>query len=229
MAQADFQFSPEEFSGKARLFPLPNLVMFPYVLQSLHIFEPRYRAMLEESLNDDNLIAMSSLAPGWENDYEGRPEIRSMACLCRVAAHCKTDKGTYNVLIVGLQRIRILHELPANKLFREADVELIEDIYPPKNVPRRPALQQQLVSAFRQVLPKFPTVHEQIENLLTDKISLGMLTDIVAYTLKLDQKIKEDLLAQALPDLRALLLLECLGARGRPLSLAKFPPEFSLN
>ena len=53
--------------------------------------------------------------------------------------------------------------------------------------------------------------------------------DIVAYTLKLDQKIKEDLLAQPLPDLRALLLLECLGARGRPLSLAKFPPEFSLN
>src|SRR6266481_4652099 len=65
-------FSPEEFSGRARLFPLPNLVVFPHVMQPLHIFEPRYRAMLEDSLADDRLIGMALPAPGWENDYEGR-------------------------------------------------------------------------------------------------------------------------------------------------------------
>jgi hypothetical protein len=61
-----------------------------------------------------------------------------------------------------------------------------------------------------------------------------MLTDIVAYTLNLDQKIKEDLLAQPLPDLRALLLLECLSAAGTqtgsPIGGSRgFPPEFSAN
>jgi uncharacterized protein len=229
MSQDDFQFSPETFSGTARLFPLPNLVMFPHVLQPLHIFEPRYRAMLEESLDNDSLIAMAMLAPGWEGDYEGRPETRAMACLCRVAAHCKAEKGNYNVLLVGLKRLQIREELPPTKLFREAEVELVEDVYPPKNASRRQTLQRRLVSAFRNVLPKFPANREHIEKLLSTEISLGMLTDIVAYTLKLDQKIKEDLLAQPLPDLRALLLLECLGARGRPLSLATFPPEFSLN
>ena len=45
-------------------------------MQPLHIFEPRYRAMLEESLADDRLIGMALLAPGWENDYEGRPPLR---------------------------------------------------------------------------------------------------------------------------------------------------------
>jgi len=229
MSQTDFQFTPDTFSGTARLFPLPNLVVFPHVLQPLHIFEPRYRQMLEEALDDDGLIAMATLAPGWENDYEGRPAIHPTACLCRVVAHCPTEQNTYNVLLVGLRRIRILRELPAAKLFREAQVELVEELYPPKNAASRAALLQRLTRAFREVLPKFPTAKDQLESLLSGDISLGMLTDIVAYTLKLDQKIKEDLLAEPLPDLRALLLLESLGARGRPLSLAKFPPEFSAN
>ena len=36
------KFDPASFSGVARLFPLPNLMMFPHVLQPLHIFEPAY-------------------------------------------------------------------------------------------------------------------------------------------------------------------------------------------
>ena len=82
-------------------------------------------------------------------------------------------------------------------------------------------------------MPKLAAAQDQIEELLTAKINLGMLTDIIAYTLPLDQKIKEDLLAQPLPDLRALLLLECLGARWARRSYMRadhqFPPEFSLN
>ncbi|HEY2760280.1 MAG TPA: LON peptidase substrate-binding domain-containing protein, partial [Pirellulales bacterium] len=56
MSLEDISFSLEEFSGRARLFPLPNLVVFPHVMQPLHIFEPRYRAMLEEALASDRLI-----------------------------------------------------------------------------------------------------------------------------------------------------------------------------
>jgi Lon protease-like protein len=75
-ASEDLYSQPENFSGKARLFPLPNLVLFPHVLQPLHVFEPRYRQLLEEALADDRLIAMAVLAPGWESDYEGRPALR---------------------------------------------------------------------------------------------------------------------------------------------------------
>ena len=73
MADEPLAFSPDQFSGLARVFPLPNLVMFPHVMQALHIFEPRYRAMLEEAIEDDRLIALGVLAPGWEQHYEGRP------------------------------------------------------------------------------------------------------------------------------------------------------------
>src|SRR5262245_23285714 len=223
-------FSSEQFCGIARLFPLPNLVMFPHVMQPFHIFEPRYRAMLEEALDEDGLITMATLSPGWESDYDGRPAIRPVACLCRVATHHPTEQGTYNVLLMGLRRLQIVRELPPRKLFREAEVKVIEDVYPAENHSRRAELQRKVVACFRRVLPKLPHAREQLEQLLSDQVSLGMLTDIVAFTLNVDQKIKEDLLAQPLPDLRALLLLECLhpGAEQKVAS-AQFPPDFSAN
>ena len=74
------------FAGVARLFPLPNLVFFPHVMQPLHIFEPRYRQMTADALAGDRLIALTLLQPGWEDQYEGRPAVHPVACLGRVVA-----------------------------------------------------------------------------------------------------------------------------------------------
>jgi Lon protease-like protein len=87
MSDEPLAFSPDQFSGVARVFPLPNLVMFPHVMQALHVFEPRYRALFEEAIEGDRLVALGVLAKGWEGDYEGRPPLRSTACLCRIATH----------------------------------------------------------------------------------------------------------------------------------------------
>ena len=54
-----------QFCGTARLFPLPNLVLFPSVIQPLHIFEPRYRQMMADALDGDRLLALVLLKPGW--------------------------------------------------------------------------------------------------------------------------------------------------------------------
>ena len=67
------------FGGVARLFPLPNLVLFPHVVQGLHIFEPRYRQLMADALAADRLIALVLLKPGWEKDYDGRPAIEAVA------------------------------------------------------------------------------------------------------------------------------------------------------
>ena len=80
----DLIFDETRFKGVVRLFPLPDLIMFPHVMQPLHVFEPRYRALLNDALNSDGLIAMSMLAPGWEADYEGRPPVLPYACLGKV-------------------------------------------------------------------------------------------------------------------------------------------------
>jgi uncharacterized protein len=218
-------FSPAEFSGRARLFPLPNLVVFPHVMQPLHIFESRYREMLEDSLADDHLIGMALLAPGWEKDYEGRPPLRQVGCLCRVATHHRTDDGSYNVLMLGLRRIVIERELPGERAFRIAEVRLCEDEYPDSAAAQRAELQKRLLEEFKRMLPRVPEAYEQFDQLLGNQISLGMLTDIVSYTLDLGMDFKEQLLAETSVDRRSELLLERF-ARARN---AKFPPEFSAN
>ena len=81
MSQSDdFVFPADDFSGVVRLFPLPNVVLFPHVMQPLQIFEPRYLELLDDALADDGLLAMALLEPGWESDYDGRPPIASTVC-----------------------------------------------------------------------------------------------------------------------------------------------------
>src|SRR6266496_3253962 len=107
-----------DFGGIARLFPLPNLVLFPHVMQPLHIFEPRYRQMTADALDSDRLIALALLQPGWEANYDGKPAIQGIACLGRIAAEQCLDDGRYNILLRGLSRVRIVEESPTGKLYR---------------------------------------------------------------------------------------------------------------
>ena len=230
MSDEPLAFSSDQFSGLARIFPLPNLVMFPHVMQALHIFEPRYRALFEEAIEDDRLIALGSLAPGWEGDYEGRPPLRPTACLCRIATHQLTDEGTYNVLVLGVRRLRLVRELPPKKLFRVVESEIIEDFEPGEAPPgAAAALQQRLLQAFKQAMPRIPNAYEQLDQLLGSQITLGMLADIVAYTIDLDLETKVRLLAECDVFRRTVLLLEAIQARPAGGSKRRFPPDFSRN
>jgi Lon protease-like protein len=55
------------------IFPLPTVVLFPNVFLPLHIFEPRYRAMVSDALAGDRIIGMTLLQPGFETQYEATP------------------------------------------------------------------------------------------------------------------------------------------------------------
>lgn len=226
---------PEDFTGKVRLFPLPNLVLFPHVLQPLHVFEPRYRELTIDALATDQLIAMAVLAPGWEKDYEGQPPLLPTACLAKIVSHQRLDDGKYNLLLAGLQRIEIVRELKTKKLFRQAQVEVIADDYPLSGEMQRPALFRQLIDEFvKKFLPKSPEAREQIEQLVNAEVPLGPVTDIIAYTLDLPMDQKQTLLREPSVDRRAEMLAEIMDrweqTRGRiPRGAGKFPPDFSKN
>ncbi len=227
---ADLALRPEDFSGKVRLFPLPGLVLFPHVIQPLHIFEPRYRTMFEEAMAGDRLIAMTLLAPGWEADYEGRPPIEQIACLGRVATYHKVEEGRYNLLLLGLRRIKITRELPPNKPFREAYAELLDDEYPSTTAANRADLVRRLVKACELVLPQSSESAEQLDQFASNSLPLGTLTDIVAFTIEMERNAKYALLSETNVDRRATQLLDHLStAAKRGKRLEKFPPDFSAN
>jgi Lon protease-like protein len=237
MSEYDETFDLDSFSGVARLFPLPNLTMFPHVLQPLHIFEPRYRDLMKAALEDDQCITIVGLMPGWEADYEGRPAVYEVGCLARIATHQRLDDGRFNLLLQGISRIRIEAELAPTKSFREARVAICHDVYPPPAFAARPALYRELLTRFMKLLPASSVMEEsvqQLQQLLSHEIPLGVLTDIVAYTMDFDPALKQQLLEMTDVDARARLLLERFA--GVELNLMpgrmrseKFPPDFSSN
>jgi len=206
----------ERFNGTVRLFPLPDLVMFPHVMQPLHIYEPRYRDLLNAALDSDGLIAMSLLATGWESDYEGRPAILPHACLGKVVTHQRQDDGHYNVLLLGLRRIRIDSELPPVRSYREAKVTLLDDFCYSENDDRRDALQTQLTEKFQECLPDGQPTSPGVHELLASEIPLGVLTDLVSFAVPLDLKTKSRLLSEVDIDRRAKMLLRELQQSDNP-------------
>ena len=120
---------PDDFDGRVRLFPLPELVLFPHAMQPLHIFEPRYCEMLAESLATDQLIAMTTLTGGPKSIVDGQPPIATTVCIGRIISHVEVESDRHNVLLVGIKRARIISEVDVGRSFRIADVEVKRDIY----------------------------------------------------------------------------------------------------
>ena len=106
------------------LFPLPNVVLFPNVTLPLHIFEPRYREMVADALEGDRIIGMVLLRPGWEKDYEGRPDIYEVGCAGLITHAERTDDGRYNLVLRGLEKFRIRQE-DHQRSYRLAEVDTI--------------------------------------------------------------------------------------------------------
>src|SRR5256714_12974386 len=188
--------------------------------------------MLQDALAGYQLIAMSLLEPGWEAEYDSRPPVAEYACLGKVIAHHRLDDGRYNVLLLGVQRVRIVQELQPLRSFRQARVELIEDCYDFQTPAERKQLQERLLNAFRKHLPCACQLPEQLESMLSDQLPLGLLTDLAAYALPLDADVKQQLLAECCVRHRAEILLaeveNLADAAARPSALT-FPPSFSEN
>ncbi len=227
----DLAFSVEQFSGQARLFPLPNLVLFPHVIQPLHIFEPRYVEMFHDAIQGDRLVAMALLEQGWEKNYEGRPPIARTVCLGRILTWQAQAGGRYNVLLLGLRRARLLAELPPARSFREAELRILQDEYPPSGASERLVLHRKLVEAFEAMLPRIRDAAELFNQLSMNNISLGALTDVISFAIDVDIRDKQALLSEPNVDQRARTLLAHLHAAAQHEApvLAGFPPAFSAN
>jgi ATP-dependent Lon protease len=225
----------KDFRGVARLFPLPNLVLFPHAVAPLHIFEPRYVAMMEDALAGDQLIAMALLLPGWEPDYEGRPPVAPVACVGRIATHVRLPDGRYNLLLAGLQRAAIRRELPPKRPFREAQVELLEDCYSAAGAELRTTYRDELRDIFLRRLPPATAAREQFDQMMSRSLPLGTLVDVVAYAVGWPVEFKQHLLEELDVDRRAALLLDRLRQLDQPPSSPgddarwTWPPRFSDN
>ena len=112
------------------IFPLPNVVLFPNVFLPLHIFEPRYRALLADALAGDRIIGMTLLQAGHDEAYEGRPPIFDIGCAGLITHVERQNDGRFNLILRGLEKFRIDVEEPATDgvLYRIAHVTSFEEM-----------------------------------------------------------------------------------------------------
>ena len=213
------------FSGRVRLFPLPGVVMFPHVVAPLHIFEPRYRRMTSDALDDDRLIAMVRLL----GDGSPAPAIDAIGCLGRIIHHERLPDGRFNILLLGRKRIRLVRETPDPGLpYRTAEAVAIED--EPPAAGDEPESRRALVERFRRVVGDASGSDPEFLRLLDSAESLGALSDIMAHALPLDADQKQRLLAEPAVDARVDRILRWLADLAPTLPAGRtFPPPFSAN
>ena len=104
------------------IFPLSGAVLYPGLQLPLHIFEPRYRAMVSDALARDRQIGM--IQP--QRPDESAP-LFSVGCLGKIGEVEALDDGCYNIVLEGLSRFRVVSELDVSTPFRQIEGVLIDE------------------------------------------------------------------------------------------------------
>lgn len=110
---------PKDLPGVIPIFPLPGALMLPRARLPLHIFEPRYLAMIEDCMKTpERLIGMIQPydAPGEAG------KLHAIGCVGRLSAFSETDDGRYMITLGGISRYRVIREVEGFTPYRRCEV-----------------------------------------------------------------------------------------------------------
>ncbi|MEO7680065.1 MAG: LON peptidase substrate-binding domain-containing protein [Sphingomonas sp.] len=106
------------------VFPLPGALLFPGMHLPLHIFEPRYRAMVSDAMARDRRIGMVQPRPIARAGDE-TPTLFDIGCVGKIAEVEALDDGCYNLILQGVALFRLVRELDVATPFRQVEAELL--------------------------------------------------------------------------------------------------------
>jgi uncharacterized protein len=182
------------------VFPLPTVVLFPKVLLALHVFEPRYRLMMDEVLKGHQSICMALLKPGWESDYYGSPAVHAVACVGKIVQHQLLPDGRYDLTLHGEYKVAI-EGFDREHPFRIARVRRLTENDDWAREGSSAARAQELLAMFRRF-------HEGREAALDVAQFFGAhmepdaILNTIAMNLKAEPRLKQHLLEMESAELR---------------------------
>ena len=112
--------SPSDLPAGLRLFPLDGALLLPRATMPLNIFEPRYLAMVTDSMATDQLVAM--IQPRADT-LTARPPLYDVGTVGRITQYSETGDGRFLITLTGVARFRITRELSATTAYRQAEVD----------------------------------------------------------------------------------------------------------
>ena len=114
---------PEALPDVIPVFPLPGALLLPRGQMPLNIFEPRYLAMIEDTLRSlHRMIGMIQPDPAHPGPDQNKPHLFKVGCVGRVTQFAESGDGRYLIQLTGISRFRVEEELPVMTLYRQCRV-----------------------------------------------------------------------------------------------------------
>jgi len=169
------------------LFPLPNLVLFPNIVVPLHVFEDRYKLMINGCIDSDEVFGLVLLRAGAKSESE--QTIHRVGVSARVVEVERLEQGRLNILCEGESRFRI-HRLTQESPFWKGTVDYFED----EQVRSTESLYEQVAELYRGVAALSAKLSGSEPTELVLPESSTDLSYMVSYVLDIDYEEKQKLL-----------------------------------
>jgi uncharacterized protein len=160
------------------MFPLPGVFLFPGALLPLHVFEPRYRSMIEDLLDTAGRLVMATVRQEDRHALADSPPVFEVAGLGEIVGHERLPDGRFLVALLGVERVRLL-EVASSKLYRLADaLPFAENAPAPGDgLPLRREVEDALATVARQ------------EGELSHEVPLARLVDMLLLSSNLPESL----------------------------------------
>ena len=169
------------------LFPLPNVVLFPHVLLPLHIFEERYKTMINACVEEGSPFGVVLFSGGEEKPSN----IRKIGVLARVTRVERLEDGRLNILSEGEARFRIIR-FSRQEPFWQGVVELVDEQPEPESA--LGPLRQEMAALYLEAYRKGVELTGERPGELRLPTSALDLSFMVTYVLDMDSEEKQRLL-----------------------------------
>ncbi len=117
-----YMFNPADLPDCVPVFPLPGALLLPRARLPLHIFEPRYLAMLDDTLKSSHrLIGM--IQPCATGPGRGSERLQNIGCAGRLTGFSETEDGRYMITLTGISRFRVVEEVEGFTPYRKVRVD----------------------------------------------------------------------------------------------------------
>jgi Lon protease-like protein len=115
--------------GALKVFPLHGVAVLPGTPTPLHVFEPRYRALVRDALLGDRILAVPNVRSP-EGLRELHPPLRPVAGAGYIEHHVEHGDGRYDIVIRGVARVQLGEELRTEAAYRTFRAELAAEQWP---------------------------------------------------------------------------------------------------
>ena len=188
------------------IFPLPQVVLFPEAVLPLHVFEPRYRAMLKDCLATHGALVIAHIVGG-EQDEHGRPRIAPIAGGGIVIEDQTLPDGRSNIVVLGKARLR-LEELDPDESrpYRMARATVLADVDARVAAHDRAAL----VAAATMFAAEVKKHDPHFAFKLPSTMDASHIADLCAFQLVVDARTRQAILDELDPRVRVSLVVNQL-------------------